>query len=247
MNSFVLEIACYSAEAAFTAAKAGAHRIEMCDNPLEGGTTPSFGTLKMIREKLTIPVFPIIRPRGGHFVFTQSEIAIMEHDIKLCKQMGFEGVVIGLLHPDATVDYENTSRLVNLAYPLDVTFHRAFDRTPEPFAALETIIKTGCTRILTSGQVPDVNNGSALVAQLIKTADHRITIMPGSGVRAGSIARLAAETEATEFHSSASYWKKETTTSPISMQEHLEQNQLNQDEVRKMLTSLDTYFGNLIS
>jgi copper homeostasis protein len=209
---------------------------------LEGGTTPSFGTLKMVREKLTIPVFPILRPRGGHFVFTQSEMAIMEHDIKLCNQMGFEGVVIGLLNADATIDYENTARLVDLAYPMDVTFHRAFDRTPEPFAALEAIIKTGCTRILSSGQVPDVKNGSALVAQLIKAADHRIIIMPGSGIKAASIAKLAAETGATEFHSSASYWEKETTTSPDSMQEQLEQKRLNQDEVRNMITALESYF-----
>jgi copper homeostasis protein len=245
MNTFLLEIACFTIESVLAAEQAGAHRIEMCDNPMEGGTTPSYGTLKLVREKLTIPVFPIIRPRGGHFVFTQNEMAIMEHDIKICKQMGFEGVVIGLLNHDATIDYENTARLVNLAYPLDVTFHRAFDRTLEPFAALETIIKTGCTRILTSGQVPDVNNGNELVGKLIKAADHRIIVMPGSGVRAGSIAKLAEETGATEFHSSASYWGKETISSPISMLEHLEQNRLNQDEVRNMLTSLENYFGNL--
>ncbi len=243
MNSFFLEIACFSAESAIAAAQAGAHRIELCDNPLEGGTTPSFGTLKIVRGKLDIPVFPIIRPRGGHFVFTANELNIMKHDIRLCKEMGFDGVVIGLLNGDATVDYENTAALVNLAYPMDVTFHRAFDRTPEPFAALETIIKTGCTRILTSGQVPDVNNGSALVAQLIKAADHRIIIMPGSGVRAGNIANLAAETGATEFHSSASYWESERVASPLTMNEQLQQNRLNKEEVHNMISTLQTFFS----
>lgn len=242
MNSFFLEIACFSAESAIAAAQAGAHRIELCDNPLEGGTTPSFGTLKMVREKLGIPVFPIIRPRGGHFVFTANEFNIMKHDVTLCKEMGFDGVVIGLLNGDATVDYESTARLVNLAYPMEVTFHRAFDRTPEPFAAMETIIKTGCTRILTSGQAPDVNNGSALVAQLIKAADHRIIIMPGSGVRARNIATLAAETGATEFHSSASYWEKEKVASPLSMEEQLQQNRLNKEEVHNMLSTLVTFY-----
>lgn len=243
MSEFLLEIAAFSAESAIAAAHAGAHRIELCDNPFEGGTTPSYGTLKVVRENLSIPVFPIIRPRGGHFVYSGQEIAAMRQDIMLCKSIGFEGVVIGLLQADATVDYLNTAKLVEWAYPLEVTFHRAFDRTPDPFAALDTIIKAGCTRILTSGQVPDVNLGTKMVADLIKMAAHRIVIMPGSGVRAKSIATLAASTGANEFHSSASYWADEKVFSPGSMNEKIQQNKADPNEIRQMLDALHNFFS----
>ncbi len=243
MPPFLLEIACYSIESALAAERSGAHRIELCDNPLEGGTTPSFGVLSMAREKLSIPVFPIIRPRGGHFVFTPTELEAMRYDITWCRQTGFEGVVIGLLNADGKVDYDNTSRLVELAYPLEVTFHRAFDRTPDPFEALETIIKTGCTRILTSGQAPDVNNQADLVAGLVKQANHDIIIMPGSGVRATGIAALAKITGTNEFHSSASYWKNEPFFSPEGMHENLQQNVVNPEEITMMLSELQRVFG----
>jgi copper homeostasis protein len=242
MPDFLLEIACFSLQAAMHSEASGAQRIELCDNPLEGGTTPSYGTLKMVRETIDIPVFPIIRPRGGHFVFTLAEIAVMQQDIRLCKALGYEGVVIGLLNADATVDYETTARLVELAYPMEVTFHRAFDRTPDPFAALSTIMKAGCTRILTSGQVPDVNLGAGLVANLIKAADNDLIIMPGSGVRAKGIAQLAATTGATEFHSSASFWEDEPFFSPPSMNEHLQQNKVNKLEIKNMLAALEGHF-----
>lgn len=243
MSSFLLEIAAYSIESAIAAEAAGAHRIELCDNPAEGGTTPSYGTLRVVREKLNIPVFPIIRPRGGHFVYSATEAEVMKQDIILCRQMGFEGVVIGLLNADATVDYATTSKFVEWAYPMDVTFHRAFDRTPNPFEALETIIKTGCTRILTSGQVPDVSKGTHLVSGLIKAAAHRITIMPGSGVRAKNIAEIALATGASEFHSSASNWRKEPYFTPDSMDENIEQNRLDKEEVAGMHAGLASFFG----
>mgnify|MGYP001164248346 CR=1 FL=1 len=242
MQDFLLEIACYSPHSAIIAEKAGAHRIELCDNPAEGGTTPSFGMLKLTRELISIPVFPIIRPRGGHFVYSSEEVRIMKSDIQLCKQSGFEGVVIGLLNEMGEVAYEDTARLTEWAWPLDVTFHRAFDRTIEPFEAMETIIRAGCTRILTSGQVPDVNNGTALVAKLIESAAHRIIIMPGSGVRANGIAALAAKTGASEFHSSASFWENERFYSPLSMEETIQQNKVNPAEIENMSANLKAYF-----
>lgn len=242
MQDFILEIACYSPLSAIIAEKAGAHRVELCNNPLEGGTTPSYGVLKLVRDEVFIPVFPIIRPRGGHFVYSAEEVGSMKADIQLCKQLGFEGVVIGLLNENGKVAYDETALLTELAWPLEVTFHRAFDRTIEPFEALETIIRAGCTRILTSGQVPDVNDGTNLVAKLIKEANHRIIIMPGSGVRAKSIALLAAKTGADEFHSSASYWEDESCFSPPSMNENIRQNKVDVHEIRNMMSILKGYF-----
>jgi copper homeostasis protein len=238
MPDFLIEIACYSPHSAMIAENAGANRIELCDNPSEGGTTPSYGVLKVVREKVSIPVFPIIRPRGGHFVYAIEEIEIMKADIQLCKQLGFEGVVIGLLDENGKVAYDETARLTEMAWPLDVTFHRAFDRTIEPFEAMETIIRAGCTRILTSGQVPDVNKNPALIAGLISAAIHRIIIMPGSGVRSDNIAALALVTGAKEFHSSARINVPEPFFTPVSMEEHFEQTLADPAEVAAMLIAL---------
>ena len=202
-NALLLEIAVFNLTSALLAAASGADRIELCENAAEGGTTPSYGTMKLVREKISIPVFPIIRPRGGDFLFSADEFEVMMHDIKLCKELGFEGLVTGLLNADGSIDVERTKRLVDLAYPLDITFHRAFDRAAQPLRALEDIIACGCQRILTSGQAPNAFDGKDLIKQLIEQADGRIIIMPGSGVRSGNIAQLAQFTGATELHSSA--------------------------------------------
>jgi copper homeostasis protein len=178
-------------------------RLELCENPQEGGTTPSYGTFKIVKEKISIPVFPIIRVRGGDFLYSDDEFAVMKKDVELCKQLGFEGVVIGLLHADGSVDAERTKELAELAYPMEVTFHRAFDRAADPLAAMETIITCGCHRILTSGQVPNAGDGKELIKQLIEQADDRIIIMPGSGVRSSNIKEIADYTGAVELHSSA--------------------------------------------
>jgi copper homeostasis protein len=145
----LLEIAVFNIQSALLAAGAGADRIELCENPADGGTTASYGTLKTVRKKIAIPVFPIIRARGGDFFYTNDEFAVMQKDVLLCKQLGFEGVVIGLLDKDATVDKERTKHLVELAYPLEVTFHRAFDRTKDACQSLQDISECGCQRILT--------------------------------------------------------------------------------------------------
>jgi copper homeostasis protein len=203
VKDFILEIAVFNYSSAILAEQAGADRIELCENVGEGGTTPSYGTLKQVKCTLHIPIFPIIRPRGGDFLYTEAELLIMRHDIKLCKELGFEGIVLGMLLPDGRVDIENCKRLVDLAYPLEVTFHRAFDRTADPFEALEAIINCGCTRILTSGQVPNVMDGVELIQKLVTVAGERITIMPGSGLRSTNVLSIADATGAVEFHSSA--------------------------------------------
>jgi copper homeostasis protein len=180
----------------------GADRIELCAALTEGGTTPSFGTIKICRELFTVQLFPIIRPRRGDFLYTQEEFDIMMEDVKMCKSLDCDGIVIGLLNADGTIDIERTAKLIEEAYPMEVTFHRAFDRCKDPFAAMEQLIEIGCNRILTSGQQPTAPLGIELIAQLVKAADERIIIMPGSGVRAENIKELAVRTKAREFHSS---------------------------------------------
>ena len=201
--SFQLEIIAFNIESCRLAQSAGAHRIELCDNPGEGGTTPSFGFIKAARKVLKIQLYPIIRPRGGDFLYNDAEFEIMKSDVMFCRESGCDGVVIGILQADGSVDTIRSRQLVDLAYPLGVSFHRAFDRTNDPFKALEDIISAGCERILTSGQKPQALEGVDLIAALVKKAAERIIIMPGSGIRSGNIAAIAEKTGAVEFHSSA--------------------------------------------
>ena len=199
---YLIEIATSDFLTTKSAVEGGADRIELCANLAEGGTTPSYAHIKKCREAFDIALFPIIRPRGGDFLYTKDEFEIMKNDIKLCKELGCEGIVIGLLNMDGTIDMTRTSQLIELAYPLEVTFHRAFDRCKDPFAALEELIEIGCQRILTSGQKPTVSEGVDLIAELNKKADDRIIILPGSGVRKDNIKMLAEKIGCLEFHSS---------------------------------------------
>ena len=199
---YLIEIATSDFPSSYAAVQGGADRIELCDNLSEGGTTQSYGTIKLCREKLDVALFPIIRPRGGDFFYSNDEYEIMLSDVKLCKQLSCDGVVIGLLNPDGSIDVERSKQLVDLAYPMEVTFHRAFDRCRDPFEALEQLITLGFSRILTSGQQPTAPAGADLIAELVKKAEDRIIIMPGSGVRKENIAELAQKTGAVEFHSS---------------------------------------------
>lgn len=233
--SFLLEIAVFNIESAIKAANAGADRIELCENPADGGTTPSYGTLKTIKEKISIPVFPIIRPRGGDFLYSDNEFEVMVKDVELCKSLGFEGVVLGLLQADGGVDFVRTQKLVEWAYPMEVTFHRAFDRAKAPLQALEDIIKAGCNRILTSGQVPDAFEGKDLIKKLVQQADERIIIMPGSGVMSNNIQELARFTGAVELHSSARKMQpSDMSFIQNSMRETLENISVDTDEIKKM-------------
>ncbi len=200
---FKLEICSFDLMSALLAQEAGAHRIELCAGPAEGGTTPGPGTIRAARERLHIDLYPIIRPRGGDFLYSDEEYDTMLKEVAYCKQIGCNGVVIGLLNADGTVDKKRASRLVELAYPLGVTFHRAFDWAANPFEALEDIIGIGCERILTSGQRPTAMDGVALINELVRQADDRIIIMPGSGVRSDNVLSLAEKTDANEVHTSA--------------------------------------------
>ncbi len=201
-KNYIIEIATSDFATTQSAVLGGADRIELCANLAEGGTTPSFGTIKQCRDKFTVSLFPIIRPRGGDFLYTNEEFEIMLQDLQLCKQYGCDGIVIGLLDAHGNIDIKRTARLIDAAYPLGVTFHRAFDRCKDPFEAMEQLIEIGCERILTSGQMPSVTDGLDLVAELNTKADTRIVIMPGSGVRKENIKKLAEKTGCVEFHSS---------------------------------------------
>jgi copper homeostasis protein len=208
MEKNILEICCFNLESAMIAADAGADRIELCADPSAGGTTPGIGLIKSVRKKTEIELYPIIRIRGGDFLFSEEEFQVMLIEVEACKNAGCDGVVFGTLLPDGRVDKMVTSRLVEKAYPMGVCFHRAFDWTRNPFEALEDIIDIGCERILTSGQQPTAILGATLIRDLIIQADGRIQIMPGSGVRSGNIQDLKNETGASQFHSSARILKK---------------------------------------
>jgi copper homeostasis protein len=199
-NNIRIEICLDSVESARNAAEGGAHRVELCDNLFEGGTTPSFGTIRHARRSIDIGMNVIIRPRGGDFCYSGPEFEVMKDDIRLCKDEGADGVVIGILTSDGKVDIKRTARLVELARPMSVTFHRAFDMTADPLSALEEIISLGCDRILTSGQEASVPEGIDLIAQLVKTAGDRIIIMPGGGITERNFEKVVERSGAKEFH-----------------------------------------------
>lgn len=237
--NFKLEVIGFNIESCMLAQSAGAHRIELCDNPGEGGTTPSYGFIKAARKNLRIDLFPIIRPRGGDFLYTDAEFEVMKTDIKICKELGCDGLVIGMLNTDGTVDKKRCSKLVELAYPLEVTFHRAFDRVTDSEKALEDIIEIGCERILTSGLQPSALDGAELIAALIKQADERIIIMPGSGVRSDNVIDLAKKTGATEFHSSARMnIKSNMNYTNKAMKENMQSVSVDEAEVKNIIVKL---------
>jgi len=231
----LLEICVFNINTAIAVEKAGADRIELCENYSNGGTTPSYGYLKSVREKINIPVFPMIRPRGGDFFHTNEEIDIIRKDIILCKELGFQGVVFGLLNQDGTIDKDNTARLVEAAYPLSVTFHRAFDRCKSPLEALETIIECGCTRILTSGQMPKVTDGLALLKTLVEQANGRIIIMPGSGLNSNNVKQIIDTTNVNEVHTSArTLVPSASQYQNPAIQENFENDFVNVEEIQKL-------------
>ena len=197
-----LEVCANLLESGINAQRGGADGIELCDNLYEGGTTPSIGMVKVLREKLAIKLNVMIRPRGGDFLYSEEEFEVMKANILTVKEAGADGVVFGLLLPDGQIDIERTKELVELAHPMLVTFHRAFDVTPDPFKALDDIITTGADRLLTAGQQNDVPDGDGveLIKKLVKDADGRINIVPGSGIDADNIAEIVEKTGVTEFH-----------------------------------------------
>jgi copper homeostasis protein len=200
---FKLEICVDSVESAIIAQSSGANRVELCDNLMEGGTTPGYGTISSARNNLTIGLNVIIRPKGGDFLYSDLEFDIMRRDIECCGEIGVDGIVLGLLKPDGNIDTDRTARLIEIARPMSVTFHRAFDMCSDPIRGLEDVIASGADRLLTSGQKNKATEGSELIRQLIRKAGRRIIIMPGSGINKSNIEVIAKLTGAIEFHTTA--------------------------------------------
>ncbi|MBO4489021.1 MAG: copper homeostasis protein CutC [Bacteroidales bacterium] len=197
-----IEICCGSIQSAANAKAAGATRIELCQNLNEGGTTPSYAAIKQCVEELGLQVFVLVRPRPGDFVYNELEIQNMLEDVRVCKELGVSGIVVGFLHPDGCIDTALTKRFVAAAAPVPVTFHRAFDRCHDWQEALEEVIECGCARILTSGCQPTAMEGKETLRALIQQAGDRITILAGSGVRPDNVSELIQFTGAQEVHGS---------------------------------------------
>ncbi|MBI6529655.1 copper homeostasis protein CutC [Proteus vulgaris] len=196
-----LEICCFGAECALVAERAGADRIELCTSPSEGGITPSFGMLRQVRDLVHIPVHPIIRPRGGDFCYTQADFSAMKNDISLIRDMGFPGAVVGLLNEEGHIDLPKMQILMELAGPLAITFHRAFDMCINPLLGLEQLTQLGVSRILTSGQQANAELGLPLL-RILNEKTKGPVIMAGAGVRLSNIQKFL-DAGLKEIHSSA--------------------------------------------
>ena len=196
----LIEACLDSVPSALAAEAGGARRIELCDNLVEGGTTPSAGAIELCKERLSIPVFVMIRPRGGEFLYDEVEFELMRRDIAHAKRLGADGVVFGLLTPDGRVDVTRTRALLEAARPLPVTFHRAFDAARDPDEALEALIEIGVARVLTSGQQATAPEGAELIRRLVERAQGRIGILPGCGLDETNVRAFVERTGVREVH-----------------------------------------------
>lgn len=197
------EVCAFNIQSCIIAERVGAVRVELCDNPVEGGTTPSYGTIRKVRETISILLYPIIRPKSGNYYYDEDEMDILEKDIKMCKELKCDGVSVGVQKIDGSIDVEQFKRIVEWAYPMGVTCNRAFDATPDMFQALEDIIEAGCERVLTSGQATYAPQAGEVLGKLVQQAGDRIIIMPGAGINSANIAQLMKESGAKEYHGSA--------------------------------------------
>jgi copper homeostasis protein len=200
MPDVLIEACIDSVPSALAAEAGGAGRVELCDNLIEGGTTPSAGTIAECRQRLRIPMFVMIRPRGGDFLYSDVEYAVMRRDIEHAKSLGADGVVLGMLTEEGRVDLDRTRRLVDAARPLPVTFHRAIDVSRDVEEALDALIDVGVDRVLTSGQAPTAPEGADLIGRLVRRAAGRIAILPGCGIDETNVAGLVAQTGVREVH-----------------------------------------------
>ena len=200
MHRVQVEVCVNSLASALAAQEGGADRVELCDNILEGGTTPSLGMMEIVRRKLNIGLHVLIRPRGGDFLYSRDEYAVIKKDVNASKQVGVNGVVIGFLTADGKIDRERTEEITRMARPMSVTFHRAFDMCRDAVEGLETLIEIGVDRVLTSGLKNKAEEGAALLAELRKQARGRIIVMPGSGIDENNIGKIHRIVKASEYH-----------------------------------------------
>ncbi|MFC3196587.1 copper homeostasis protein CutC [Parapedobacter deserti] len=202
-KTYQLEVCANSVSSALEAQEGGADRIELCQALELGGLTPSYGQIRLAKQLLHIGVHVLIRPRAGDFLYSDHEYDEIKADIAFCREAGCDGVVVGMLRENGSVDTKRIAELIELANPMHVTFHRAFDVCRDPFEALEAIIGSGCRKLLTSGMKSTAWEGIELIKALVAQAHGRIEIMPGSGINADNIGQIASITGAREFHSSA--------------------------------------------
>jgi len=238
-----IEICANSFASAIHAQKAGAHRLELCESLETGGLTPSFGFLSIAREKLQIPLHVLIRPRTGDYTYDAHCVEVMLRDIKLVKELGFEGVVIGALKADGTLDEAVMDLMIEAAKGLSITFHRAFDVSARPFEVAEKLIDRGINRILTSGRQATAPEGAAFIAALHQRYGHQITIMAGSGIHSGNILNLIAQTGISEYHLSARQQIRGNMAVDINttLQSELNWFETNPEEVRKIISLTKDY------
>ena len=237
----IIEVCAFSLESCLTAQQAGARRIELCGGLIEGGTTPSAGLIQLARQQLTIPFYVMIRPRGGDFCYSETELAVMKTDILIAKTLGADGIVLGVLHADGTVNEVQTKELIELAAPLPVTFHRAFDMTRDPLEALEAVIRTGAARILTSGQQQTAEAGLPTICQLAKHSAGRIEIMAGAGVNDQNATQLI-EAGVDALHLSGSVkedsrmtYRQPSVTMASSLPGEYEYTEANKEKIRAVV------------
>lgn len=202
-NKIITEICVDSIESALAAERGGANRIELCDNLIGGGTTPSLGMIKLARKHINIDINIMIRPRSGDFCYSPVEFEVMKKDIEYAKKYGMNGIVAGILNPNGEIDIERMKELIELSKPLKVTFHRAFDMTRDPFKSLDILIELGVERILTSGQQNTAIDGVNLIKDLVDRANEKIIIMPGAGINQDNIKDIIQTTGVNEVHLSA--------------------------------------------
>jgi copper homeostasis protein len=239
LKKSILEVCTNSIQSTINAVKAGAKRVELCSNLEQGGTTPSAGMI-LVTTKLDIDIFVLIRPRTGDFLYTETEYETIKSDVIFCKENGCEGVVVGFLTKEGTVDKKRTQEIVALAKPMEVTFHRAFDCVENPQEALEKIISSGCTRLLTSGLAAKAIDGKEQLRELVQQANRRIYIMAGSGINEDNISELY-EAGIREFHASASstIFKSNLALTPVATSFYTPNKETQSSKVERLLSILE--------
>jgi len=232
-SPLLLEICCDSIDSALAAERGGAQRIELCSSLLEGGLTPSVGFIRTARANTSVALFAMIRPRGGDFCYSESEFEAMREDILLAKASGADGVVLGLLAEDGNIDVARSAALVELASPLPVTFHRAFDLSADLERSLENVIKTGARRILTSGGVPTAPEGVEQIWRLVQAAGDRIRLIAGSGINSENAAQLITRSGVHEIHASA----KAKIPSPMRLRKNVPMGSTGNEEYTRFVAN----------
>lgn len=230
-----IEICANSVQSAINAEKADADRIELCSELAVGGITPSYGLIKEVLSKISIPVFVLIRPRSGNFIYSNDEFEIIKNDILICKELGCAGIVSGILNKDNSIDLIRTKELIELSKPLEFTFHRAFDLVENPIEALQQLIEIGANRILTSGQENSVGNGLDLLIELKNKTNNKLIIMPGGGINADNV-HLFKENGFAEIHASASsvYHEDEPFKIKLNSEKFFDETKLFESDTQKI-------------